>query len=761
MRTRAGLLKGGKSGAAIVLGRPAETRILQRVRAGEMPPREKLVEACVKPLGPTEIDILDAWIAGGAREEALAPDVAGVGPDSIVTDRDRDFWSFRPPRPPTLPFAASAARAARFDQNPIDLFLNEKLAERGLCMANAADRLTLLRRVSFDLTGLPPAPEAAQEFLADLRPDAYEHLVDRLLASPRYGEHWGRLWLDLAGYADSEGKREQDLFRPHAWRYRDYVIRAFNDDKPFDRFLLEQIAGDELAPYEPDPGGAQREITPDIYDNLVATGFLRMVPDATWANITGFVQDRVEVIADEIDVLGSAVLGLTMKCARCHDHKLEPIPQRDYFRLLDVFKGALDEHDWLKPEIKPGIGPVSADRAPPRHLPYVTTAERRAWEAENVAIAAAVAALQGMPPGADRDQRVRALEAARRPEPRIHALWDRGDPSPTYIYLRGDPTRRGPLVGPGVPAVLADAAAPFSPSPPWPNARKTGRRLAFARWLTRPDHPLTARVLVNRIWRRHFGRGIVASVENFGRSGARPTHPELLDWLAIRFVASGWSTKAIQRLIVTSAAYRQGSSVTPERERLDPSNALYSRMPMRRLGAEEVHDALLSVAERLDHADLGPPERLDSRADGLVTSAARSGAWRRGVYARQERKLRPTLLEDFGLPTFNPNCTARSSANTATQALHLLNNAWVHELAAAFAERVARSGSGPAQQVESAYWIAFARAPNADEITAGVSDLHALTAAWSQKDPGTAPDQNALVAYCHALLNSAEFIYVD
>src|SRR5262249_48235246 len=350
-----------------------------------------------------------------------------------------------------------------------------------------ADRLTLLRRASIDLTGLPPEPSDVLAFQNDRSPDAYERMIDRLLASPRYGERWGRYWLDLAGDADSEGKREQDLPRPHAWRYRDYVIRAFNADKPYDRFLLEQIAGDELADWH-----NAREITPEIYDNLVATGFLRMAPDATWANITGYVGDRLEVIAAEIDVLGSAVMGLSLKCARCHNHKFDPIPQRDYYRLLAIFKGALDEYDWLKPDVRPGLGPVSQDVAGGRLLTQVTTAERKAWESGGK---------KGL-------------------EPRIQALWDRGEPSPTYIYLRGDPLTPGRPVGPGVPSALTDGRASFVVMPPWPGAKSTGRRLAFARWLTRPDHPLTARVMVNRLWKLHFGAGLVRTLADFGKTGA-------------------------------------------------------------------------------------------------------------------------------------------------------------------------------------------------------------------------------------------------
>jgi cytochrome c553 len=540
LRNKTTMVRGGKSGPAFVAGRPAESLIIKKIAAGQMPPRDRLVEACVKPIEPTETEILVRWIASGAPESPLQPDVATTSPDPLLTDKDRDYWAFQPPRPARVPDVTTRV------SNPIDAFILQKLEGKGLALGPKADRLTLIRRVSFDLTGLPPEASEVRDFLADPAPDAYERLIDRLLASPRYGERWGRYWLDLAGYADSDGKREQDLPRPHAWRYRDYVIRAFNADKPYDRFLLEQIAGDELADYEHAP-----QITQELYDNLVATGFLRMAPDPTWANITGYVPDRLEVIADEIDVLGSAVMGLTMKCARCHSHKFDPIPQRDYYRLTDVFKGAFDENDWLKPEIKPGIGPVSQDVLGGRHLAYVTTAERKEWEAKNA---------QAKKPG------------DKLPEPRIHALWDRGTPTPTYIYRRGDPQSLGGLVGPGVPSVLTDGRTPFVAAPPWPGAHKTGRRLVFAKWLTQQDHPLTARVLVNYLWKHHFGNGIVKSVGNFGKAGTPPTHPELLDWLAREFVRQGWSQKALHRLMVTSATYQQSSAVTADHARLDPDN---------------------------------------------------------------------------------------------------------------------------------------------------------------------------------------------
>jgi mono/diheme cytochrome c family protein len=813
LRTKAGILRGGKSGPAIVPGKPDESLLVKKIRAGQMPPKERLVEASVKPVDAAETDLLVKWIAAGAPEVAVEADVATTKPDPLVTDKDRAFWAFRPPRAGTVPSVRDAHRV----RNPIDAFLLEKLAAKGIGFSPEADRVTLARRVAFDLTGLPLDPAEVQALVADSSPDAYERLVDRLLASPRYAERWARRWLDLAGYADSEGKREQDLPRPHAWRYRDYVIRTFNTNKPYDRFLLEQIAGDELADCEKAP-----EITPALYDNLVATAFLRMAPDGTWANITNYVPDRLEVIADEIDVLGSTVLGLTMKCARCHGHKFDPIPQRDYYRLLAVFKGAYDEYDWLKPDVKPGLGPVSQDFVAGRLLPHVTTAERRAWEERDAAARSEIDAIKApldrkaetltakyfdeplaklpaalhvdlkkmlaTPPDQrdavqrylaekfekdlriDRevlktldagfkkeaeavDTRVRELESRRTPEPKIQALWDRGDPSPTYMYRRGEPTSPVRLVGPGVPSVLTDGKTPFQVTPPWPGSTKTGRRLAFAKWLTQPDHPLTARVMVNRLWKHHFGRGIVSTLGNFGRAGSPPTHPELLDWLAVEFVRQGWDIKAMHRLMVTSTAYRQTSnlqSTADNRQSIDPDNALVSRMPLTRLDAEALYDTLLLAAGRLDETPFGPSDTVQVRSDGLVTPAGIDRGWRRLIYVQQTRKQIPTHLETFDYPQMNPNCIERRDSTVATQALYLMNNAMVDRLAGDLAIRVRReAGDDPPAQVERVYWIALGRGPTKDEKDVTLQALQRFD------------DDKALQTICRAVVNSAAFLYVD
>lgn len=828
LRTRSTMLRGGKSGAALFPGKPDESLLIKRIRQGAMPPRDRFVEACVKPVEQGETDLLARWIASGAREVALQPDVATTTPDTQVTDKDREFWAFRAPRSVAIPAVKNAAQV----RNPLDAFVLEKLEAKGLAPAPEADRATLLRRASLDLTGLLPEPEIIAAFMADPAPDAFERMIDRLLASPRYGERWGRFWLDLAGYADSEGKREQDLPRPHAWRFRDYVIRALNDDKPYDRFLQEQLAGDELADYE-----HASQITQELYDNLVATGFLRMAPDPTWANITGFIPERLEVIADEMDVLGSAVMGLSLKCARCHDHKFDPIPQRDYYRMVAVFKGAYDEYDWLKPDVRPGLGPISQDVLGGRHLSQVTTAERRRWEVDNARLqkqidelrsaveqrASALAEkyrderLARLPevlrsdlkrmlatPPEKRDQvqryladkfekelridraalgaldpafkaeadktgaRIKTLEGQKVPEPRVQALWDRGQPSPTHIYRRGDPQSPGRLVGPGVPSVLTDGKTPFEVEPPWPGATKTGRRLAFARWITRPDHPLTARVEVNRIWKRHFGSGLVATLGNFGKAGAAPTHPELLDWLAQEFVRQGWSRKAMHRLIMTSATYRQNSVVVPEQERRDPTNALYSRMPLTRMDAEALYDTFLQVAGRLEETPFGPGDAVQVRPDGLVTPAGTTRGWRRLIYVRQTRKQVPTHLENFDFPAMNPNCIERRDSTVAPQALYLMNNSMIDKLAEGFAQRVRReAGADLAHQIQRVYWIALGRRATPEEEKTGMDAMRKLVDTWSEqmaKSGKLEPDHSklkALATYCHAIMNSADFLYID
>ena len=580
LRSRSAMLTGGKSGPAINLVTPSESLILKKIHAGEMPPLRKLASASIKVIEKAEVETLAKWIELGAP---VAPTRTGADASdgkSDVIDSDRQFWAFQPPQAQIIPVVKSPERV----RNPIDSFVLQKLEAAGLTLSPDASLRTLVRRAHFDLIGLPPTPAEVEAFVNDSDPKAYENLIERLLASRHYGERWGRYWLDLAGYSDSDGVNAEDPIRPYAYRYRDYVIQSFNQDKSYDKFLLEQIAGDELADYEP-----ATAMSEEIYTNLVATGFLRMAPDGTYYELTNFVPDRLEVIASEIDILTSSVMGLTVKCARCHSHKFDPIPHRDYYRLAAIFKGAYDENDWMRP--------AKAEKDfPLRGLKYVAPGDKEAWAAEQKQLkeeiarihdrfetrqreltkiqldqnlaqlplilhddvrAAALAPrskrtevqnylvskfekmlhieveeLQQLDPDFNAlaettSRQIQILKDQLKPnEPFIQALWDRGEPTPTYILRRGNYLSPGKEVEPGVPAALTDGTSPFVIEPPWPGSLKTGRRLAFARWLVKPDHPLTSRVIVNRIWKHHFANGIVKSLDNFGKAGQRPTHPE-------------------------------------------------------------------------------------------------------------------------------------------------------------------------------------------------------------------------------------------
>ena len=828
LRTRQAMLKGGKSGPAIVPGKPEKSLLIKRIHDRDMPPPKLLVDFGIRPVEAGEFETIRRWISAGAAHVDVTPDVATTTDDPLVSDKDRDFWAFQPPRKPMVPQVMTNEPANRI-VNPVDAFLLKRLDKKSLGYSRKADRQTLIRRVAFDLTGLPPTWKDVEAFLGDKQPRAYARMVDRFLASRHYGERWGRYWLDLAGYADSEGKRSADPIRPHSWRYRDYVIRAFNNDKPYDRFLLEQIAGDELADFT-----TAKTISPQLQDNLVATGFLRQAPDGTGSDIVNTVVERFEVVIDEIDVLGSAVLGLTVKCAQCHSHKYDPIPQRDYYRLVAVFQGAYDVYDWLKPSFVPG---QTKSKAAGRVLPHLTAAEQQQHRVARAAIEKQIAAakktladrqvalqkqhtekqLGTLPevlrqdlrkmlatPKKQRDavqkylsgkfekqlivtvaalknqdasfkklttvtnNRVKELTAEMPVEPRIRALWDRGDPSPTWLFRRGQYNKPGHRVGPGVPSVLTDGKTPFAAKPPWPGAHSTGRRLALARWLVDPDHPLTARVMVNRIWFHHFGRGLVETLSNFGNTGTRPSHPELLDWLARTLIEEKWSIKQLHRVMMNSAAYQQVSAIRPAAEAVDPENRLLWRMPLKRMDAEVVRDSILAVAGRLDDSPFGPPDPVDVRPDGLVTSREAGEGWRRSIYIRHRRKHMPTILETFDLPQMIPNCVERPDSTVASQALHLFNDAMIRTLADAFAKRVTRdAGTAPYKQIERSYQLALNRMPNDTEREVGLAALEELTRLWQQKPgetgktPPQPPAQRALATYCHTLINSAGFLFID
>ena len=816
LRTLASRLKGGESGPALVPGKPADSLLLQRIVDGEMPPPDMLFENNVKTPSDSEVALIRKWIAEGA----LPADGGEPAPDAPLSAGDLSHWAFQPPSRPAVPDVENIRQV----RNPVDSFLLRKLEAERLQFSPEAGRIELLRRATLDLIGMPPTPDEIDVYLADTSPGAYERLVDRLLDSEEYGERWAQVWLDLAGYADSEGVIDEDRLRLHAWRYRDYVIRALNSDKPYDRFLAEQLAGDELIDY----AGLDR-VSQEHVDTLAATGFLRMTPDGTYGAATGSLAERFNVVADEIEVVSSALMGVTVGCARCHDHKYDPLSQREYYSLSAVFQSALDPYDWFDPTERFLEVSLASEREAAATANMSAEAQIKTLEAEFQALVTPyferelerrlAEAPQGLrdalrvvahTPRNERtptqsalarehedllkipdangewhqiaeafpelkdsagsiNTRIKELRAGLIPAPKIRAVFDMGgEPSPTYLLQRGDAQAIGERVRPGVPRMLSAKMPEYRPRPPRDGT--SGNRLAFARWLTEPGHPLTSRVMVNRIWLNHFGRGIVETPSNFGLTGAAPTHPELLDWLATEFVAQGWSIKAMHRLMMTSAAYRQTSRVDPRAAKADPENALLSRMPLRRMDAEVLHDSILRVTGRLDPKRFGRPAKATKKASGEIVPDATEAGWRRAVYVQRKRRLPVTLLEVFDAPKPAPNCTERRESNVAPQALQMMNGASALEHARYLAGRLIDEHPGQTEiQVAAAYKRILSRPPAGEEVALAASDIANLRKHWSAHLDETryaGPRQAAarwmaVGSFAHALLNSAEFLYID
>lgn len=799
LRSRASMLAGGKHGPAMIPGDADGSPMIQRIESNACPPSKSLLKFFVRRPTSAEVDTLRKWIDAGAPESEPESEAGIEQSDRLVTDEDRSHWAFQPP-----------PETHRFDS--IDAYVVDALSAVGLDPSPQADRDTLIRRAYFDLIGIPPSREQYRHWRATEDPNWYSSMIDQLLASNHYGERWGRYWLDVAGYADSEGGISADPIRDVAWKYRDYVIRAFNEDKPYDRFLMEQIAGDELVDYE-----NADVVTDEMVDNLIATGFLRMGIDETGSRTMNFVPERLKVISDVITVVGEGLMGLTMECARCHSHKYDPIPHRDYYRLKAVFQGALDEHDWDSFKTRK-LNVATADHRrrvaeinPPLEKAVKklqtqqknTTAELQLQllrdhypdqsDADNQATLSALKVADNnrtlkqkilverlvkaeLRPESEQSESVRTLRQQIHDTERqidltrrkmvspltIRALWDLGRPSPTYILRRGEHDKPGDLVSPGVPAVLTRDQLQFDVRPPFPDGTpKTGRRLALARWLTDPQHPLTARVMVNRIWHHHFGIGLVKDLENFGVKGSPPTHPELLDWLAAELVRRDWSIKEMHRLIMNSKTYRQSSRVTAQMHQLDPQNDLLSHINLRRLDAEAIRDSLLSISGRLDPTAGGLPDTVSVDQDGLVSAnPTEDGLWRRSVYLQYRRTEIPTMMDTFDYPQMGPNCLNRNVSVVSPQALMLMNNGRVRELATAFARRVdaiveSKSGDRNQNRIDTVYQLALSRSPSPAERQLGIEALQNLETSW-QSDPDKAFD-----TYCHTILNSAAFLYVD
>ena len=756
--SREAMLLGGSEGASVVPGDLQASLLIRAIRREgglEMPPDV--------PLAESEIKHLEAWVAAGAPwPEHAEPVRESTGE---ITDADRNWWAFQPLAQPALPELEDDA----WSSNAIDRFVHQRHRERGIEPAPPAGPATLVRRVYYDLLGMPPTPEEIEQFVRDTAPDAWEKLVDRLLADPRYGEHWARFWLDLVRYAESDGWN-QDKYRPQIWRYRDYVVNAFNSDKPYTDFVREQLAGDE--------------ITGDSPEDITATGYLRLgIYEYNQRNAAGHWNDIMNEITD---VTGNVFFGLSMACSRCHDHKFDPIPQTDYFSLRAFFEPIVWKDDvpaatdaeraawreqqsaWemaaadVRAEIEALIQPYYEKHAAkvsdmfPLDIQacYQKPAEARSsWEqqmaylVERQCIEEAGGPLRGL---SEEDKaRHKALEEALKafdevkpePLPLVMAAADHTGPlSPTI--MPGDAAQTP--IEPQFLTVLA--SNPLGREPVLPEAtRSSGRRSALAGWIGHPENPLTTRVIVNRIWQQHFGEGIVPSASDFGHLGQPPTHPELLDWLTGAFIADGWRFKPLHKQILMSSTWRQSAEHprAAENQAKDPEEVLLWRARVRRLNAEELRDSMLAASGEFDPRIGGPS--VDDKAP------------RRGLYVKRMRNTPDALLAAFDTADGLTSTSQRNTTTTPTQALMLINGAYTLDRAAKFAERIRGvEFENREAALDFAFRTVWGRSPTDAELDRA---LDYLGTAPEGEAPGLDPEK--LTDLCHVLLNSNAFMYVD
>jgi cytochrome c5 len=795
LKAMSDVLKGGTNGPVIIEGFSGRSLLVRRVSSGTMPPT-----GAGKPLTEQEVRAIREWIDRGNFAEFVAMDSAERPFTALeappITTAQRRFWAFQKPAAAALPKVKAKSRV----RTPVDNFVLAGLESKGLSYSQDAPDVKLMRRAFLDLTGLPPSPEQVGEFVSDTRPGAFERLLDRLLESPHYGEKWGRQWLDAAGYVDTTGKdflATKAEYAQGMWRYRDYVIRSFNSDKPWDRFLTEQIAGDELIDWR----NASR-FTPEIIELLTATGYLRTILDITEEDISNLPVERYEALFKLVEKVSSSTLGLTVGCARCHSHKFDPISQRDYYRFLALFTTSYNPTDWLQPQNRHLYTVSKADKeeidrynkeldAPIEELRKRIAALRKPYESRlfdeklkalpeairsDVRSAIETPAdkrddvqkylftkfnndLKITPKDTEKllsegdkgaiaklDAEVAAVEAKKKKLEKIQALWDVGTPPSIRLLQRGNADAPGPRVKAGFFEILTAARPSDAVKPKETQGATSGTRLAFAQWLTHPDHPLTARVIVNRIWQGHFGTGIVATPDNFGSTGSAPTNQELLDYLAADFMKNGWKTKRLHRLIMTSTVYRQstqqrGQPWLEKARTMDPGNALLWRMNLRRLDAESLRDSIMSASGKLDGTAGGPPIELEMRNDGLQVVSSKepeSAKWRRSVYVTSRRTYPLSFLGVFDYPIIDTNCTRRVPSATPLQSLTLLNDDFVWNSAAALAERAGGD-------VERVYLITLARKPTPEERDLAATYLRS----------------NSFKSFAQALLSSNEFLYVD
>jgi hypothetical protein len=851
--SRASLLQGGSHGPAIVPGNASESLLYKRISGQEKP---AMPMAPVAPLTAAEIAAVKDWIDQGA----LWPDEPKAAPASSannendpsllvyngyherkITDADREWWSFKKPVLPAIP----PVKDSRWGKSPIDALVNAKLESKGLAPAPPADRHTLIRRAYLDLTGLLPTPAEVDAFVNDPSPRAYEDLVDRLLASPHYGERWARLWLDVARYSDSTGY-EYDYDVSDAWRYRDYVIKAFNEDKPYNQFVLEQLAGDEL--------------DKTTFDSLTATGFVRLGPRVLDRDLEN-PNYRFDYIDDIIRTTYQSFQALSVNCAHCHDHKFDPITRKDYYKTVAVFNGFVEyDHPLVPPEewaqyqkatneinekIKPLRQRVIAIEAPYRKDLFqkvlakfpadvqeaYNTPEEKRTQGQKL-LAAQVATVRGeeeqdfntggrtaLKVNAEDDQarkklqdQIDALTKQLPPRPPVAlgvrdgdfrfvahppfqpgslggivyekfgftgkylpAPGDHYEPPPTYFSSNGlmpfPEEIKAPVVEPGFLTVLSKPGQQPFADPPSSGNPTSGRRRALAEAIASPDNPLTARVMVNRIWYQHFGQGIVTTPNNFGKMGTQPSNPELLDWLATEFIKQGWSIKQIHRLIMNSETYKMASDFyLPANAEKDSTNQFLWRFPIKRMEAEIIRDAVLSASGDINFQAGGKPffppvpesvtSQVPTKGKWEQTKEDPS-TWRRSIYAYVKRNLKYPMFEVFDQPDATLSCERREVTTVPTQALTLFNNEFFLLQARHFADRVARvAGSDPAAQIKLAYRIAFSREPGARELQQGVEFLKKQGVGRAISSPANA-SSTALAEFAHVMFNTNEFLYIN
>jgi mono/diheme cytochrome c family protein len=787
----AGLMAGSSSGPVLVPGKPERSLLWNMIETGRMPQGGKLTDA--------EKQLVKSYIQFG-RFPAVTAEADAAKDAAAITQDDRNWWAFRKPIKPAVPEVGHKDQVS----NAIDAFVLAQLEHKGWKMQTEADRTTLIRRAYFDLTGLPPTSAAVRAFLEDKSPDAWEKVVDQLLASPHYGEQWGRHWLDVAGYSDSRGDAG-DTEREVSWKYRDYIINAFNHNKPIDEFILEQMAGDQLVNYK---NGAIP--TPDQVEPLTATGFLRTTADITDNQTIYEVDKYFDAQQKGMETSLRALMGVTIQCARCHDHKFDPILQKDYYRLMAVYQPVWDPENWLAGNLRYGPWPsrevlnmdesartawikdvTSNDAKQIRRLDDLLEATRQRYRAElkagkdlsdevrRVQIRAEIEADPDL--DADRNapkdfisdqelakrfpeltkwaDEIEAKRAARRnpskiPPNFIEAAWDVSKtPSPTYVLARGNYLAPSAEVRPGIPLVLDNPQHPLEfPEPAkHPEWNGTDRRLILARWMVSADNPLVPRVFVNRVWQWHFGEGIVRSVDDFGVTGSPPTHPALLDYLAVSFEEHHWDLKWLTKQIMMSHAYRQSSAEVPEYLAADPSDKLLWRKAPLRLEAETIRDSMLQVSGLLNSQMFGHQVPLKRRPDGQWMEDDRnSGFNRRSLYLAQNRTRGVAFLHTFDCPDMTAdNQAERFRASLPTQSLALLNSPLVMRTTRAFAQQLLeQAGDNYGQAVTLAFDEAYNRAPTAREREIAMRSIAAET------DP-----KEGLRLFVQAMFGANDFLY--